>query len=188
MARRPPSAEKGKRRELPKSETAWGFLKRHRRHVALAAVIIVVAGAVAFVYVKIRAKRESEAWYALSQARTVEELETLATRSRGTKAHDFIKYALANRYYEAKRYREAEALYIEIAEAPKGSRGDDGGFLRKRALLDLACAYEEEKRFDEARETLKKLIARSSDPLWRELAMTRERLLEEAEEKAPEAS
>jgi len=164
------------KREIPEPITVvsnWlqNFWRMYRGVILVSVIILIIVTASAYFIYRSHLEKNADAWFLLERAESVEQLRQMKQKYRGTKAEPFILYRLANALYGRNDFEEAENLYKEIA-------GMERPFLSERALLDLACLYEERRDFSREREVLSKLIARSTDPFWREEAKKRLRLLD----------
>lgn len=102
--------------------------------IGLCVVVIVLATAV--VFIRYRAQQTQTASAALTNADTLESLETLAGQHGGTKLGPIIRIKLAKAQYDAGRYDAALASYDAFLQAHAGHAMSDMALLGRAHTLE----------------------------------------------------
>jgi len=155
-------------------EGVHDFIVKNKVLLLASFVILVLVVASIGIYRKERSQRRNKAWYELSKAQGLEDLENLEQNFSGTKAEVWIRLRLGDAFYEEGNFEGAAREYEKALRLP----GLDI-WVKKALHLNLAYAHEEMSKYEEAQRDLEKLIKLPGEDSWRNRARIRLRLLEE---------
>jgi tetratricopeptide (TPR) repeat protein len=155
-------------------EGAHDFLIKNKVLLLVCLVVLVLVVASIAIYQKERRERANEAWYALSQAQTVEELEPLASEYAGTSTEPWIRSELGDALYDEGNVERAAEEYEKALQLP----GLDI-WLRKALHLNLAYAFEDMRKYDQAERELQRLAQLPGEDYWKREARLRLESLKE---------
>ena len=155
-------------------ERLHDFVVKNKILLLACFVILVLVVASVAIYQKEKHERRNKAWYELSKARGLEDLENLEQNYAGTRAEVWIRFQLGDALYGEGNFEGAAREYEKALKLP----GLDI-WVKKALHLNLAYAHEEMKKYDEAQGHLERLIRLPGEDSWKSRAKIRLELLKE---------
>jgi tetratricopeptide (TPR) repeat protein len=164
-------------------EYTHDFISRNKILLLSALVVLILIVASAVIYQKEKRDKEGKAWLELSNAKAPQQLEDIVAQSSGTGAEPWILCRLGDALYGEGKFDKAAEAYEKALKVP----GRDIIF-KKMLYLNLACADEEMKKYDEAEGFLQKLADLPGEDYWKKEAKTRLEFLKELKEAKNQSS